>query len=54
LPDAAQLEEKIKIELGLDQSNNDLGKAFELLESLPEDFYTTPRMDTPPQAREDF
>ncbi len=41
-------------ELIIREIPQNLGKAFELLQSLPEDFYETPRIDTPAQKREDF
>jgi antitoxin VapB len=31
-----------------------LGRAFELLSQMPDDFFSTPRSDTPPQERETF
>jgi antitoxin VapB len=38
----------------LRKKSNDLGRAYELLTRLPDDFMADGRKDIPPQQREDF
>ena len=41
-------------EVVLRERSRGLGRAFELLASLPEDFFADGRRDDPPQSRDDF
>ena len=38
----------------LREKPSNLSRAFELLTSMPSDFFTSGRVDTPPQERESF
>ncbi|MBU1170726.1 MAG: AbrB/MazE/SpoVT family DNA-binding domain-containing protein [Proteobacteria bacterium] len=41
-------------EIVLREPHKDLGRAFELLADLPDDFFSDGRCDKPPQEREDL